>query len=55
MSTSKDKAGKVNYFIRSGADGVRTLARCSPPAGYATLAAAKEAEIRELNEEISYP
>jgi hypothetical protein len=36
-----------NYCVTEGRDGNPKLISCSPPGGYSTVAAAKEAEIKE--------
>lgn len=43
-----------NYSIRIDCDGNAELISCPPPAGYSTVARAKEAEINEIKEEIRF-
>jgi hypothetical protein len=43
-----------NYFVTDACDGIPQLLTCSAPRGYLTVAAAKEAKIKELQEELRF-
>ncbi len=45
---------KNNYYVRDDCDGNPQLTRCSPQGGYPTVAAAKEAEIKEVSEKTRF-
>ncbi len=45
---------KPNYFVSDAGDGNPQIIRCSSPLGYPTVAAAKEAKIKEIQEEMRF-
>jgi hypothetical protein len=51
---SNSSRPQKHYFVTSARDGNPKLSSCSPPAGYSTVAGAKEAEIKEIKEKISF-
>lgn len=53
MSNSSRKPQK-HYCVTIAREGSRKLSICSPSGGYSTVAGAKEAEIKEIKEKISF-
>jgi hypothetical protein len=53
MSNSSQKP-QQHYCVTIARDGSRNLSICSPPGGYSSVAAAKEAEIKEIKEKIQF-
>jgi hypothetical protein len=53
-SKSSKKRKTLNYCVTLDGDGNPELISCSPPGGYSTVAAAKEAEIKEIQGEIRF-
>ena len=53
-SNTTKTPNKANYFIREDRNGNPQLARCSTLGGYSTRAAAKDANIKEIKEEIQF-
>jgi hypothetical protein len=43
-----------NYFVSVDLDGNPKLIRCSPPQGYPTVAAARKAKLKEMEDEICF-
>jgi hypothetical protein len=55
MSRVHDRSNedpKANYLVSVTGDGNPKLSSCSPPAGYSTVAGAKEARIEEIQNDI---
>jgi hypothetical protein len=44
----------ANYFVREHRGGNPQIIRCSPPRGYPTATAAREAKIKEIEEQIRF-
>jgi hypothetical protein len=44
----------LNYFVRDAGDGNLEILRCSSALGYPTAAAAKDAKIKEMQEEMRF-
>jgi hypothetical protein len=54
VSNSNKITPNPNYFARVDLDGNPKLLRCSPQGGYPTAAAAIEAEIKEIQEQMRF-
>jgi hypothetical protein len=54
VSNSNNPAPVSNYYVRVGPDGNPTIRKCSSSGGYPTATAAKEAKIKEIEEQIRF-
>jgi hypothetical protein len=54
INNRSNEKQKRNYFVRDDCDGISQLITCSAPQGYPTVVAAKEAKIKEIQEEIRF-